>query len=254
MFRLLLAACVLVLTAVPGWAQVGSPAAAAAGQTEPETAETATPSWTHPTLSGEVMVTSAYVWRGLVFGDYLNTQPSVSLTLGRITVTSWLNVNGETKDDMFVDEHDLTVEYAHEAGPANLTLAWTNYYFPKDAVGKHANEFSATVGFGGYLNPEFLVSHMTAEDTHGNYVQAGVSHEYAVGGSRATLVPTVTLGYNAHQWSEQRGFSALAVGVTGDIPTKVPHVVLRPFVFYSIGFDDTEFPKKIYGGVSLSLE
>jgi hypothetical protein len=200
------------------------------------------------------MFTSAYVWRGLVWGDYLNVQPSLSLAVGPVTVTSWGNVNGESKDDLFLDEHDLIVEYSHAVGAASVTVAWTNYFFPKDDVARHANEFSATIGLGGYLNPELLLSHMTAEDTHGNYVQAGVSHEYAVGSGGISLTPTITLGYNAHQWSERRGFSAVSAGVTGTIPTTVPHVVLRPFVFYSHGFDDAWFPKKVYGGLSLGFE
>lgn len=246
----LVVGCLLIaLSEAPlAFAQAPSPAPPAppAGSSE----ETPPP---FTEFGASVTFASAFVWRGFVLGEDPVAQPSAWVRVGPVTVTSWSNTYVPSAARMQYTEHDFSVDYSQDVRGVTLSFGWINYAFPRQDVGRYTNEFYAAVSAGGYLNPKVQVYH-DVDEGDGTYAMVAVSHDYELPSTKITLSPTVSLGYNHHQWTDRRGFSDVTAQLNAEIPIPIPHLALQPFFGYSCGLDTAVFPRRFYGGITLTVE
>jgi hypothetical protein len=169
---------------------------------------------------------SAYVWRGFTIGDRAVLQPSVAVSRGGLTVSSWGNV-WHASGVRTLSEHDLTVEYGRSFGRVVVSAGWVNYYFRGPAAGSHSNELYTRVDLGWHLKPSVAVYH-DFQAASGTYVGLGV--EQALGRLGPLHVTgAAVLGYNDRSWTETSGLSDAAVSLRADWQI-TPHVRLAPIV------------------------
>lgn len=250
---------VLAATVRPAAAQEAPPAPAIAGAggqpVTPEgqaAGEEAAPS---PFVSAGASFTygSAFVWRGFVLGNDPVFQPSAWLKVGPVTVTSWSNAYVPSASGIVRSEHDLTVDYSTEIRGVSLSVGWINYAYAHVTSGRFSNEFYGSVGLGGLLNPRLQV-YQDVNEGNGTYASLGVSHEFALPWRKMTMTPSVSVGYNHHQWTDFTGLSDVTATATLALPTPVPHLALQPFFGYSCGLETAVFPRRFFGGVTLAIE
>ena len=234
--------------------------AAAAGQEGPapppparqeSTAEA--PAAAGPVVGADVTVASAFMWRGFELFPSPVVQPSIWVGIGPITIVSWSNIETPSPGRATYSEHDLTVDYSREVGPATVSVGWTHYAFVQESTDRFTNEFYLAVSAGGYLNPRVQV----VQDVHagsGTYALFEMSHEFAVGGTGVLLTPTLTIGYTDRQWVDWSGFSHITASVGATVPLGRSHASLHPFLAYSHGLDADLFPRRFYAGLTFTVE
>lgn len=241
------AAVMLVGGAQTAWSQP----AATSRQAPPEQAATqATDAGSTVTWMAGAAFASQFIWRGFVLADAPCVQPTASVSLGGVTVTSWANLI-TTGTSQGWSEHDLFVDYTREAGAWQFSAGYINYYFPTEHDAHFSHEFYASVGYSGPLNPSVGVFYdVLAGD--GTYVSAGISQTFPLGKSRWTATPAATLGYNDHQWVDGSGWSDLNLGVTLALPPG-SHVDVEGSFNYSKSLHAEWFPSRAYVSVSLTV-
>lgn len=193
---------------------------------------------------------SAFVWRGFVLGSDPAIQPSAWAKFGPLTVTSWSDIDVRSRTGISFREHDLTIDYSRQIGKATLSVGWTNYAVAREP---DSNEFYAAIDVGGYLNPGIQVFH-DVDEGKGTYAALAVSHTYGIGSTKASITPTLSVGYNHHLWTDRSGFSDINAGLAMSVPTPIQRLSLQPFINYSYGLDAAVFPKRFYGGVTLAVQ
>ncbi len=198
----------------------------------------------------DLVGTSAYLWRGFVPTDALSVQPNLWIKAGDVTLSSWGNT-ARPRVGGLLTEHDFTVDYTRTAGRYVVSAGWINYLFPSVDVGRYSNEFYVGVSHASFLNPAVRVYH-DVQVGAGTYVNAGVSHEFAVG--RALVTPSVAVGYNRHQWIAESTWSDALMGVKVKVPTSSKRLTLVPFVNYSRSLASGLFPSRFYGGLGVSVQ
>ena len=263
--RLVFSTCALVLLAgySAAWARQPGPddttitapseRTAAAGSPDATGTEIGAGSGGRFTVGASAVYTSAFVWRGFQVSDGACLQPTAWVAFGPVTVTSWLNVDRPAPGRSRVTEHDLTIDYAIEWRRLSASVGWTSYYFATGEDGKHTNEVFASVGFGGFLNPSLQVFH-DWQQGGGTYAAVTVSHEFAVADGRATLTPSVAVGYNRHQWTGTTGWSDAVFGLSLGVPVPASRIAVRPFLSFSMGRRAAGLPHVLFGGLSVDLE
>ena len=229
--------CIVLAVIAVMFLSVGAPAGA----------QTPTPITTGVDLVG----TSAYLWRGFVPTDAASVQPNLWMKVGDVTVSSWGNTARPSAGGSMLTEHDFTVDYTRTTGRYVVSAGWINYLFPTVDVGRHSNEFYAGVSHVSFLNPTVRVF-QDVQAGAGTYVNAGMSHEFAVG--RTLVTPSVAVGYNRHQWIAESTWSDAVMGVRVKVPTPSKRVMLAPFVNYSRSLASGLFPSRFYGGLGVSVQ
>jgi len=230
------------------------PVSAQSSTAEPQSAPPAASGRSSPiqvTAGADLVVTSAYVWRGFVPTDRASVQPMLWVKLGDLTVSSWFNVAGEQPNGALT-EHDFTVDWSKARGAWTFSGGWIHYVFPGVSTGGVSSEFYGGVAYAGLLNPTVRVF-QDVQEGRGTYVNVGIGHTLALPRGVA-LTPTVTLGYNHQQWTSESGWSDANVTLRLLVPMPQPHVFLAPFVAYSKSLETGLFPRKLYGGVSLTVK
>ena len=202
------------------------------------------------TWTGGVAQASAYVWRGFVIEDRPCIQPTASVQVGHLTVTSWFNLIADAGAKIW-SEHDLTVDYSRSFGDWKLSAGYTNYFFPSADSERVSHEFYAGAAWSGPLNPSVRVYQ---DVTHGNgtYVSLGVSQTIELGSSKISATPAVALSYNNHQWVAESGWSDLNLGVTIAYPLS-ERVDLSGAFNYSKSLRTAWFPSRAYATLTVSL-
>ena len=190
---------------------------------------------------------SAYVWRGFVVTDAACFQPTAFVSARGLTITTWFNVIASS-DDAGWSEHDLVIDYTKPVGAWKLSAGYTNYYFPTVTDGHISNEFYGGVGWSGLLSPTLKV-YQDVSVGNGTYVSAGVSQSVALGTSKLTMTPAMTLGYNNHHWVSESGWSDLNLGVTLTLPAGT-HMDIAASFNYSKSFQPGWFPSRGYAGIT----
>jgi len=190
---------------------------------------------------------SAYVWRGFVVADAACFQPTASVAVRGLTITTWFNVIAGS-DDAGWSEHDLIVDYTLPVGGWTVSAGYTNYYFPTITDGKVSNEFYGGVGWSGLLSPTVTI-YQDVSVGAGTYLSAGVSQSFPVSKSGITIAPAATIGYNHHQWVAGTGWSDLNVGVTVTLPAG-KHVDIAASFNYSKSLQPDWFPSRGYSGIT----
>jgi hypothetical protein len=211
-----------------------------------------------PSVTGGVAVdlASHYVWRGFALTDGFAFQPSVFVSTQGLTVTSWSSWSStdagcfDPDDCPAIREHDLTIDYTRAVGKASVSVGYINYLFPPyrteaakaaDAVGS-TNEIYAGLTFAAPWSPfvkaYFDVDGDEFDTSKGTYLQFGASQGYAVADGKATVTPTVSIGYNFSQWIEDNEWNDANLGVKVAIPV-TSKFTITPAAYLSIGLNDT---------------
>ena len=203
------------------------------------------------TWSAGATLASAFVWRGFVVADAPCVQPTASVKIGNVTATSWVNVIASGTSRGW-SEHDFIIDYTREAGAWTLSLGYTNYYFATAEPGSSfTHEFYAGATLSVPLNPFVRVYH-DVKLGDGTYVGVGVSQAFPLGGSKWSAAPTVTLGYNNHQWVAGSGWSDLNLGVTLALPPG-GHLNVAGSFNYSQSLRTEWFPSRAYFGLTVTV-
>ena len=92
----------------------------------------------------DVPVLSAYVWRGQLLVDDPVLQPSLTASKGGFAINWWGNFNlddNATGDDFEFSEHDIGLSYGTTCPltGADLTFGVVNYDFPNPAIDSAGN-------------------------------------------------------------------------------------------------------------------
>jgi len=89
-----------------------------------------------PSVSLDLPVASAYVWRGQVLNDETVVQPALNLTSGGFGLNVWGNYNLTDAVTGVADfsEIDLTVSYGARLGPVGLGAGLIEYLFPNTTL------------------------------------------------------------------------------------------------------------------------
>ncbi|HVX67852.1 MAG TPA: TorF family putative porin [Bryobacteraceae bacterium] len=200
--------------------------AAAAGCAQ--TAEQARPS-----ITVETTAVSQYLWRGTVLNDSPSVQPGVTVEYRGFSVMSWSNFSRTVPNHQAWTEHDLCLEYSHEAGDFTLSAGFLDYRFPDltHAEGNRTTEVSLGVAYKNYLSPTFKV-YKDVSLGRGYYHALGFSHSYGMRHGLA-LTPAVTLGVNQHMYQPATTVSDVDFGLTLDIP--VGNVTISPLAMVMTG-------------------
>jgi len=207
--------------------------------------------WRFLTVGADVTVTSAFVWRGFVLHDKACLQPDLWVTLGDLTVESWVNVRSGVASDNHVNEHDLTVDYSHDVRRLTLSAGWTNYRFFGNESGQ-SNEFYAGVSADVFLQPGVQV-YRSVGLGDGTYVSLSAAHEWPMG-KRATGAAQAAVGYNNHLYIDASGFSDIAITLGLTLPIPSARAALQPTLTYSRSLMPELFPSRLFGGFSVAFK
>lgn len=204
------------------------------------------------TVSGgsDILLTSAYIWRGFVPTDAFGVQPAAFVKFGDVTVTTWSNVARHQQAGSYT-EHDLTVDYTKAFGAWSISAGWINYTFPTAESGRISDEAYLGFAHASFFNPSLKVF-QDFEAGSGTYVNGGVAPVLKVTDA-VSVSPSFAIGFNHHQWTDLSGFSDAQVGVKVNLPSPAKRLSLAPFVNYSKTFDERIAPSKVYWGLGLSL-
>ena len=202
------------------------------------------------TKGADLVGSNAYLWRGFVPTDAFSVQPNLWIKVGDLTVSSWGNTSRPTGNGLLT-EHDLTVDVTRTRGRYVVSAGWINYLVPGVDTGRYSNEFYAGVSHASFLTPTLRVYH-DVQVGAGTYVNASVSHEFAVG--RLLATPSVAVGYNRHQWIAESTWSDAVMGLKVKLPTPSKRLTIAPFLNYSRSLARDLFPSRFYGGLGVSVQ
>ncbi len=204
-----------------------------------------------PTVRVEATIAaaSAYVWRGMTVGNRPVVQPSLAVSAGGLTVTSWSNL-WQPAEGRRLSEHDLTVSYERTAGAVTLEGGWTNYYFRDPATGRHTNELYARATWNRAVQPGVAV-YGDLQEGSGVYVALELEREVRMG-RRWTAGAAASVGYNHRYWTGISGVSDAALTLRADCQA-APHLRLAPVVTLSRSLDPAIGPSRVVWGLELVL-
>ena len=200
-------------------------------------------------VEAAVAASSAYVWRGLTLGSRPVVQPSLAISGGGLTVTSWSNLWQPAEGRRF-SEHDLTVSYEVTAGAVTLEGGWTNYYFRDPATGRHSNELFARAAWSGPVEPAVEL-YGDFQEGSGIYVAFAVGREFRAS-RRWTAAASGSLGYNHRYWTESSGLSDLTLTLRADCQMTT-HLRIAPVVTGSRSLARDTGPSRWVWGIELGL-
>jgi uncharacterized protein (TIGR02001 family) len=126
----------------------------------------------------DLMIASAYVWRGLTFTDGAVFQPSVGVAHSSgVSLDVWGNLDLSDANDLSGEfqEVDLTVAYALPISSiVGLELGYIEYLFPNN-VGPSTREVYLSTNLDLVVNP-FAAVYYDFGEIDDYYAQLGLSH------------------------------------------------------------------------------
>jgi hypothetical protein len=200
-------------------------------------------------FGSEIVLSTAYVWRGFLNSDTTCVQPGAWVTFGGVTFSSWLNVESRAASRLSLVEHDFAVEYARDAGEFSLSVGWVNYFFPAEETDRHTNELFATIAHAGPLSPDFAV-YVDPHAGSGIYAAASVGHSLALRDDSVRAAARAGVGYNHRLWIDGSGFADVNIRLGLELPL-FGEARLEPFLTYSRGLRPETRSHYLYGGVSM---
>lgn len=195
----------------------------------------------------DVTSTNVYVWRGFVPTDASSVQSTLWFKVGDITLTSWANLASAGP----VTEHDFSVDYTYTDGAFTVSAGWINYLFPTVDAPRHSDELYGSVTHTSFLNPTIRMF-VDGHAGHGWYGAASVAHDFAAPHG-LVISPSVSIGYNGHQWIPRSTWSDASVSVKARVPLGSAHLALVPSITYSRSLASDLFPSRWYGGLGFSV-
>ena len=165
-------------------------------------------------VSVDVPVLSAYVWRGMVLNDEAVLQPGLTGGIGGFSVNAWssmdLTDNQGTTGDF--DEMDWTVSYSQTLGKFELGAGLVDYTFPNSTVTAEAEdgtetvsalpstkEFFASVGVDVLLSPSLTV-YYDFDEVDDFYAVASIGHSFELM-DKVGLDLSAALGYGGSDYN-----------------------------------------------------
>lgn len=207
--------------------------------------------------SAGVDFVSKYVWRGFTLSDGLNTQPSVSITSGIVTLGYWGSFNWEEED--YNMEQDLYISFDWGNDDISYTAGYTYYKFP--SLGdSESHEFWLGVTLGTVLSPSITAYFDVGDEddggADGQYYLFSIGHDIEIN-STTTISLGAGLGYNNELFYSDSCFSDFTPSVGLNIAL-TDHVSLGASLTYSMLMDDdfedeTGFDDELYGVISISV-
>jgi hypothetical protein len=228
---------------------VASLAAVVAGIPGVAAAQSAAPSEPAVSWGLEVAASSAYLWRGVTDIDGPSVQPSLWVTAGPLTVTSWV-AGPDPGSGMRLREHDLTVEYAREFGEVEVAAGWAHYFFRYTDTDRQSQEVFTRVSHDSVLQPSIEVAHDFVLG-RGTAVVVGIEPVFRAT-DRVRLGASVETVYNRYQWIDDslwthvEGRASMAFDATR-------RLVVRPYAGWSRSLNLSVLPSRAHGGIEISF-
>jgi hypothetical protein len=147
----------------------------------------------HSGLSIDSSYLTRYIWHGL---DYSNQkpvlQPEMTFSLDNFSAVVWLNYDIETF--RAINEYDLTVQYDHKEGSADILFGYTYFTYPH----RNAADSEEVWIQGSYQGPfhPTISLHDDFRSENGWYSTLGISQNFNLPLGKVT--PSALLYYHAH--------------------------------------------------------
>ncbi len=202
-------------------------------------------------VGAEFLFSNTYVWRGFEPVHAPSLQPSLWVTVGDLTVSSWLNLSTGRPNGRMLTEHDLQVDYSVASGRFTWSAGWINYVFPDVRTGRYSNEFYGGVSWDGPVTPTVTV-YQDVQEGAGTYVSAAVTRAIDLSATGITLSPSLSVGYNRHQWIDVSVWSDAVLGLELAIPLPRQRVTIVSVLNYSKGLARGLFGDHFYAAVGVS--
>jgi len=156
------------------------------------------------TLETSVDWVSHYVWRGMLFTDDPVLQPSVTVSMGALSLNVWGNVdvtdvNEVDNDDYRLQEIDYSLSYAMspmEGIDLEAGFLWYTY-----SSWESTGEVYGSVTFPCVLLSPSLTAYYDVNEADGWYLNAGVKHSFAMT-ERLALILSGGLGWGSNNYHE----------------------------------------------------
>jgi len=197
----------------------------------------------------DVTASSAYLWRGMTDIAEPSLQPSVWFTVGPLTVDSWFS-GPDPESGLRLREHDLTIEYEHEAGPVSVAAGWTHYFLRYNPVERHAHELFVRLSREATVTPTVEIAR-TLQSGGGTTVITSLESDVPLS-PRLSAIAFLSVGYNHHQWIEQSLFTHVEGRASLEWHAH-EGLTMRPFVGWSRSLNRSVLPSRAFAGLELSL-
>lgn len=189
-----------------------------------------------PEVSAEVAVLNRYLWRGVVQCDGWVVQPSITLGLGGLELSTWGNLDLDNAND---HRHDLseinyTAAYTLSVALVEFSAGALHYAYPQ-------NDFAATTelfvsGSAGVLASPSLGIYRDIDEGDGTYVLLGAGHALPIGTTALDLGASLGWGDAKHNAFNYRAATAgpADAGLTLSMDLAItPLLSVRPTLGYT---------------------
>ncbi len=156
------------------------------------------------TLETSVDWLSHYVWRGMLLTDEPVLQPSVTVSMGDLSLNVWGNIdttdiNEAGEDDFRLQEVDYSLSYAMspmEGVDLEAGFLWYTY-----SSCESTGEVYGGVTFPCMILSPSLTAYYDVDEADGWYLNAGVEHAFAMT-ERLSLILSGGLGWGTNNYHE----------------------------------------------------
>lgn len=206
----------------------------------------ASPVWAAPSVTAEMDVFSAYIWRGFNLCNHVVWQPSVTYADGAWAMNVWSNLDGG--DGGRCTELDYTLSHDFQLGSTEVTASYLYYTFLTLDEGARSQEVLLEASWPTPTPVNLCVSY-DYDEGDGLYAELGV--ELPISREKELGAVALALGYNDHQWREESGLSHVAA--TYSLPVSTGRWTITPVAGYSVALAD-DFDNECYYGLQTSAE
>lgn len=204
-----------------------------------------------PTASGDLALTSMYMWRGWKLSeDEMVLQPSMSIGYKGLGLNAWSSLSSDPSSGDSASETDFTISYDTSAGPVGIGMGFI--YYDLDYA-EDSEEFYLSASFDTILAPSLTI-YKDFINYPGYYLSLGLGHSIEIADSIA-LDLSGAFGY--YSTDDDSGLQDGLLCASICVPV-TDYISLSPSVSYAFPLsDDAEdflgHSGEVFGGVVLSF-
>lgn len=183
----------------------------------------------------DVPVLSAYVWRGQVLNNEFVSQPSLTVTKGGFSVNVVNNVNfthASTAKAPEFTETDLTLSYTTKIQSLATTIGWIEYQFSNQTVTDASGNVKAvpgtrelflTAGLPDLPGTPTIALYRDIDEIKGSYFVASSGYSHAFEKEGVTAAISGSVGYGSESYN--RGYFGVNHAAFNDLTLTASAVI-----------------------------